>query len=53
MQIPNFQNDTRKFVAQKGNFYVLEYQKDASVSPECRGGIFHGQDGGTEEATGC
>ncbi len=34
MQIPNFQNDTRKFVAQKGNFYVLEYQKDASVSPE-------------------
>ncbi len=34
MQIPNFQNDTRKFVDRKENFYILEYQRDASVSPE-------------------
>ena len=33
MQIPNFQNDTRKFIAQKENFYIMEYQHDASVSP--------------------
>ena len=31
LQIPNFQNDTRIFVAQKGNFYVLKYQRDAGV----------------------
>jgi len=33
MNIKNFENDTRKFVTSKGNFHVLEYLKDSSVSP--------------------
>lgn len=33
MNIRNFANETRKFVANKDNFYVLEYMHDSSVSP--------------------
>ncbi len=33
MNIKNFENNTRKFVQNKGNFHVLEYTLDASVSP--------------------
>ncbi|MCR5526260.1 MAG: AIM24 family protein [Lachnospiraceae bacterium] len=33
MNIRNFENETRKFVAKKDNFYVLEYMHDSSVSP--------------------
>ena len=33
MNIKNFENETRKFSASKGNFHVLEYMTDASVSP--------------------
>ncbi|SER45006.1 AIM24 family protein [Lachnobacterium bovis] len=33
MDICNLENDNRKFVANKGNFHVLEYMKDCSVSP--------------------
>ncbi len=33
MNIRNFENDTRKFAENKDNFYVLEYLRDASVSP--------------------
>ncbi len=33
MNIKNFENETRKFVAGNGNFHVLEYMLDSSVSP--------------------
>ena len=33
MNIKNFENETRKFVANNGNFHVLEYMQDSSVSP--------------------
>ena len=33
MNIKNFENETRKFVNSLGNFYVLEYMQDSSVSP--------------------
>ena len=33
MNINNFENQRRKFTASKGNFHVLEYMADASVSP--------------------
>ncbi|SFG58230.1 Uncharacterized conserved protein, AIM24 family [Lachnospiraceae bacterium C7] len=33
MDIRNLENATRKFVENKGNFHVLEYMKDCSVSP--------------------
>ena len=33
MKIVNLQNDNRKFVRSLGNFHVLEYRQDASVSP--------------------
>ncbi len=33
MNIRNFENEERKFVTNMGNFHVLEYMKDASVSP--------------------
>ncbi len=33
MNIRNLENETRKFVANFGNFHVLEYMQDASVSP--------------------
>jgi uncharacterized protein (AIM24 family) len=33
MNIRNFENEGRKFVANMGNFHVLEYMQDASVSP--------------------
>ncbi len=32
MNICNLENDTRKFVENKGSFHVLEYEKDCSVS---------------------
>lgn len=33
MKIQNLQNDNRKFIKSVDNFHVLEYVKDASVSP--------------------
>jgi len=33
MRIENLQNDNRKFIKTIGNFHVLEYAQDASVSP--------------------
>ena len=33
MNIKNFENETRKFVENNGNFHVLEYMLDSSVSP--------------------
>ena len=33
MNIKNFENETRKFIANNGNFHVLEYLQDSSVSP--------------------
>ncbi len=33
MNIKNMENSTRKFVQNRENFHVLEYQQDASVSP--------------------
>lgn len=33
MNIVNIENDVRKFTESKGNFHVLEYMQDASVSP--------------------
>ena len=33
MRIENLQNDNRKFIESIGNFHVLEYMQDASVSP--------------------
>lgn len=33
MRIENLQNDNRKFIKSIGNFHVLEYMQDASVSP--------------------
>ena len=33
MNIRNFENEGRKFVSNLGNFHVLEYMKDSSVSP--------------------
>ena len=33
MQISNLNNENRKFIAAAGNFHVLEYERDASVSP--------------------
>lgn len=33
MRIENFQNENRKFIKNVGNFHVLEYSQDASVSP--------------------
>lgn len=33
MRIENLQNDNRKFIKTIGNFHVLEYVQDASVSP--------------------
>ena len=33
MNINNFENQSRKFTATKGNFHVLEYIADTSVSP--------------------
>jgi uncharacterized protein (AIM24 family) len=33
MNIRNFENEERKFVTSKGNFHVLEYMRDTSVSP--------------------
>ena len=33
MRIENFQNENRKFAKSIGNFHVLEYVQDASVSP--------------------
>lgn len=33
MKVLNFENETRKFTSHKGNFHVLEYLTDASVSP--------------------
>ena len=33
MRIENLQNDNRKFIKSIGNFHVLEYIQDASVSP--------------------
>lgn len=33
MNIKNFENEARKFVENKGNFHILEYTKDSSVSP--------------------
>ena len=33
MRIENLQNENRKFVKSIGNFHVLEYAQDASVSP--------------------
>lgn len=32
MRIENLQNDNRKFIESIGNFHVLEYMQDASVS---------------------
>ncbi len=34
MNIRNIENGARKFVANNGNFHVLEYLQDSSVSPE-------------------
>ena len=34
MNIKNFENQSRRFVANNGNFHVLEYLQDCSVSPE-------------------
>ena len=34
MNIKNFENEGRKFVENMGNFHVLEYMQDASVSPD-------------------
>ena len=34
MNIKNLENNERKYVSSLGNFYVLEYQSDASVAPE-------------------
>lgn len=33
MRVENLQNENRKFVKNMGNFHVLEYLQDASVSP--------------------
>lgn len=33
MQIQNLQNENRKYIANMQNFYVLEHERDASVSP--------------------
>ena len=33
MKVLNLQNENRKYVASLGNFHVLEYEQDASVSP--------------------
>ena len=33
MRIVNMQNENRKYISTKDNFHVLEYEKDASVSP--------------------
>ena len=33
MRIENLQNENRKFAKSIGNFHVLEYVQDASVSP--------------------
>lgn len=33
MQIINLQNENRKFISSVGNFHVMEYTQDASVSP--------------------
>ena len=33
MRIENLQNENRKFTKSIGNFHVLEYVQDASVSP--------------------
>ena len=33
MRIENLQNENRKYVKSIGNFHVLEYVHDASVSP--------------------
>ncbi len=33
MNIRNFENEDRKFVENMGNFHVLEYMQDSSVSP--------------------
>ena len=33
MQIQNLQNENRKYIANLKNFYVLEHERDASVSP--------------------
>ena len=33
MRVANLENENRKIVSTMGNFHVLEYAKDASVSP--------------------
>ena len=33
MRIENLQNENRKYAKSIGNFHVLEYMQDASVSP--------------------
>ena len=33
MRIENLQNENRKYAKSIGNFHVLEYVQDASVSP--------------------
>lgn len=33
MRILNLENETRKIIARRGPFSILEYEKDASVSP--------------------
>ena len=33
MRIENLQNENRKYAKRIGNFHVLEYVQDASVSP--------------------
>ena len=33
MRIKNLQNENRKYAKSVGNFHVLEYVQDASVSP--------------------
>ena len=33
MNVKNFENQSRKFITNKGNFHVLEYLVDSSVSP--------------------
>ena len=33
MRVVNLENANRRFIQSAGNFHVLEYQQDASVSP--------------------
>ena len=53
MRIENLQNENRKFAKSIGNFHVLEYVQDASVSPmNAMNEIFHEQNGG-QKKTSC